>query len=72
MTTDAKSDTAILLDVSDVAALLSCSVRHVWRMADGGHLPRPISIGLKLKRWPRKSIETWLADGCPAEPRATR
>ena len=60
MTTDDKSEPAALLDVRGVAALLACSARHVWRMCDGGHFPRPISIGTKLKRWPRSAVQRWL------------
>lgn len=60
MTTADKPEPLALLDVRGVAALLACSARHVWRMCDGGHFPRPISIGAKLKRWPRSAVERWL------------
>lgn len=53
---------ALLLDVNQVADLLGCSPRQVWRMADAGDFPRPIRLGVKLKRWPRSAVETWLAD----------
>ena len=62
MTAIDTAEPAQLLDVTGVAALLSCSVRHVWRMADGGHFPRPIGIGMKLKRWQRSTVEQWLAE----------
>jgi excisionase family DNA binding protein len=55
---------AALLDVQDVAKLLNCSSRHVYRLADTGRLPPPIKLG-SLVRWPRRSIEAWLAEGCP-------
>ncbi len=58
----------LLLDVNQVAALLTCSARHVWRMADGGRFPRPIGIGMKLKRWPRSTVEQWLAEQTKPEP----
>ena len=61
---------AQLLDVGAVAALMSCSVRHIWRMSDSGHFPRPIGIGMKLKRWPRSTVEQWLAE--QTKPAATR
>jgi predicted DNA-binding transcriptional regulator AlpA len=32
---------AALLGVREVAALLGCSTRHVYRMADAGRMPRP-------------------------------
>lgn len=55
---------AQLLDVKAVAALLGCSVRHVYRMADAGNLPAPVHIG-HLVRWSRQVIESWIAQGCP-------
>lgn len=56
---------AELLSVNDVASLLSCSPRHVYRLTDGGKLPRPLKLGA-LVRWPRRAIEAWIADGCPS------
>ncbi len=58
-----------LLDVRAVAELLSCSPRHVYRMADAWKMPRPIKLG-QLVRWklrggPTDSIEGWIAAGCP-------
>ncbi len=50
------------LNVKQVASLLGVSVRHVYRMADGGLMPRPLKLG-GLNRWHRATIETWLADG---------
>ncbi len=52
-----------LLDVHDVASLLKCSARHVWRLSDAGKMPRPMKIGA-LCRWRRSAIEQWIADGC--------
>ena len=59
MTTD-PTKPALLLDVTGVAALLTCSARHVWRMCEDGRFPAPISIGVKLKRWPRSVVEAWV------------
>ena len=56
--------TAELLDVKAVAALFSCSPRHVYRLADAGLMPRPVKLGV-LVRWPRLAIETWVSEGCP-------
>lgn len=53
-----------LLDVKEVAALCSCSVRHVYRLADAGKMPSPARLGV-LVRWPRSAIEDWIANGCP-------
>ena len=54
-----------LLDVNAVAQLLSCSTRHVYRLADSGQMPRPRKLGA-LVRWDREELAKWLADGCPA------
>jgi excisionase family DNA binding protein len=57
-----------LLDVRAVAVLLDCSPRHVYRLADAGHMPPPVRLGA-LVRWRRQDIETWLAGGCkPCQP----
>lgn len=55
---------AQLLDVRAVAALLDCSPRHVYRLADAGRMPPPLRLG-SLVRWRRTDMETWLAQGCP-------
>jgi excisionase family DNA binding protein len=56
---------AALLDVQAVAALLSCSTRHVYRLADAGKMPQPVKLGA-LVRWNKNSVLTWLAEGCPS------
>ncbi|MBN1908385.1 MAG: helix-turn-helix domain-containing protein [Pirellulales bacterium] len=53
-----------LLDVNAVSRLLSCSTRHVYRLADSGLMPRPQKLGA-LVRWDRLELDKWLADGCP-------
>ena len=57
-------ESSLLIDVTRVAALLGCSARHIWRMADAGKMPRPFKIGA-LRRWDRAGIQQWVADGCP-------
>ena len=54
-----------LLSLSQIAELLSCSTRHVQRLADAGKMPKPVRLGVLL-RWPRQTINDWIADGCPA------
>ena len=56
---------AAMLDVRAMAAMLSCSTRHVYRLADAGRMPPPIKIGA-LCRWPRRAVDAWIADGCPS------
>jgi excisionase family DNA binding protein len=50
----------LLLSVRDVAALLGCSPRHVYRLADGGRFPKPIKLGA-LVRWPRSAVLEFVA-----------
>jgi excisionase family DNA binding protein len=52
-----------MLDVAAVAALLDCSARHVYRLAERGAMPLPAKVGA-LVRWPRQTIEEWIAGGC--------
>lgn len=53
-----------MLSVDDVAVLLSCSPRHVYRLSDMGRMPRPVKLGA-LVRWSRQVIGEWIAQGCP-------
>ena len=54
---------AVLLTVNEVAQLLNCSSRHVYRLSDAGKMPRPVKLGA-LVRWSRFAVEAWIADGC--------
>ena len=64
------SESGALLTVRQVAALLGCSARHVYRLADRGAMPRPVKLGDVLVRWNRRTgdaatgIEDWIAGGC--------
>lgn len=58
---------AKLLDVKAVAQLLGCSVRHVYRLSDGGRMPAPVRLGA-LVRWRLDGpggLREWIAQGCP-------
>ena len=57
----------VLFDVKYVAEILQCSVRHVYRLANAGYMPRPVKLGA-LVRWRREELEDWIADGCPPVP----
>jgi excisionase family DNA binding protein len=62
---DAGSDAQpAMLTVHDVARLLNCSARTVYRLCDSGRMPRPVKLGA-LVRWPREVVEQWIAAGCP-------
>jgi excisionase family DNA binding protein len=54
-----------MLSVDDVARMLNCSPRHVYRLADSGRMPQPLKLGA-LNRWPSEVIEGWIANGCPS------
>jgi prophage regulatory protein len=56
-------DAAALLDVEQVAALLHCSPRHVYRLSDAGRMPPPVRLGV-LVRWSRQALDSWIASGC--------
>ena len=57
-----------LINADEVAKLLDVSPRMVWRLRDGGKMPKPVKVG-SLVRWPRKQIEAWIDAGCPATER---
>jgi excisionase family DNA binding protein len=56
---------ALMLSVQDVAKLMQCSDRHLCNLRRAGRMPAPVKLGT-LVRWPRKVIEDWVANGCPA------
>ena len=58
------TDSPALLDNRAVAALLSCSVRHVERQRDAGKMPPPVRLG-RLVRWRRTALDDWVERGCP-------
>src|SRR5262245_29060833 len=63
-TTPADATAPALIDVGTVAALLTCSKRHVIRLADAGRMPLPLRLGA-LVRWRRQEILDWIGHGCP-------
>jgi excisionase family DNA binding protein len=60
-----------LIGVEAVAEMLSCSTRHVYRLADAGFMPPKLKLG-GLCRWRRAEIETWVENGCPTYRRGGR
>jgi excisionase family DNA binding protein len=46
--------------VADLARLLQCSERHVWRQIDLNAIPGKILIG-RLVRFSRAVVDRWLA-----------
>ena len=48
-----------MLSIEDVAHLVGCSTRTVYRLIDANALPRPRKIS-RLVRWPSCEIKAWL------------
>lgn len=53
-----------MLRINEVADLLGCSVRHVYRLYNSSRMPKPIKLG-QLVRWNRDSLDDWIDAGCP-------
>jgi excisionase family DNA binding protein len=53
----------LMIDVRQVAALLGCSTRHVYRLADLKEMPQPARLGA-LVRWHKQAIREWIDGGC--------
>lgn len=62
---------ASMLEVRSVAAMLRCSTRHVYRLADAGLMPPPVKLGA-LTRWSKPVIDAWIAGGCAAPDQGPR
>jgi excisionase family DNA binding protein len=65
------AEPARLMDVAAVARLLGVSARHIYRLADGGRMPRPIKLGGAV-RWDRAVITKWIDGGCPRVDRIAK
>ena len=64
---DAQADAAepaALLRVGQVARLLNCSTKQVFRMVEAGRMPGPVRLG-GLVRWRRALLMQWIGQGCP-------
>jgi len=62
--------TPTFLTVDEVAAVLRCSTRSVYRLMDSGRILQPCRFG-GLLRWNAAAFDAWVAGGCPA-PRSSR
>jgi len=49
-----------LLSAKDLAEILGCSQRSIWRLCSSGRLPSPVRLGPRLVRWRAKDVERWL------------
>lgn len=55
----------LLVDTKTLATMLGIGVRTLWRLVSQGKLPRPLTLGKKLRRWRLDKIREWTAAGCP-------
>ena len=68
MPADNDNATRLALTAEEVAELLGISRAHVFRLQSSGKLPKPIRLG-RAVRWPRTTLEAWLAAGAPPRDR---
>lgn len=52
------------LVANEVARMLRVSPRHIYRMEKDGRIPEAVRLGSAV-RWRRKTIDDWIAEGCP-------
>lgn len=49
----------LLIDVAEVARLLSCSIDTVYRLVRAGALPKPVKL-IRSSRWRRVDVEAYV------------
>lgn len=54
---------ALLVDVKELARLLGCATRSVYKMRAAGQLPQPRRLG-RMLRWSLDDVRSWIEDGC--------
>lgn len=62
-----------LLTAEELADILGCSSRTIWRRIREGVLPPAhLAVGRKLRRWSADAVRQWLADrgACLSQPQA--
>jgi len=52
-----------LIDAKQAGALLGCSWRTVYRLADAGKIPAGLKLGA-LRRWDASDLDAFIAGGC--------
>jgi predicted DNA-binding transcriptional regulator AlpA len=55
---------SLLLSARTLAQRLAISVRTLWRLQNGGKVPRPVKLGGAV-RWRAEEIDAWVQAGCP-------
>lgn len=56
------------LTADDLAALLHCCRRTIYRRNDAGEIPAPVRIGRQV-RWRTAEVLAWLDASCPRRDR---
>ena len=49
-----------LLTVNEAARFCGISTRTMWRLVSTGDVPKPVSVGARLRRWKRLDLEAWV------------
>jgi excisionase family DNA binding protein len=53
-----------MFTVIEVAEILKCSERHVYRLEEKGLMPEGVRPG-SIVRWQQERISAWINAGCP-------
>ena len=61
-------DAPVLLSSRAAARLLGIGERTLTKLRATGRIPPPLHIG-RTVRWPRATLERWVALGCPSAER---
>jgi excisionase family DNA binding protein len=56
----------IFVTAKQLAIMLACSKRTLYRMRSAGKLPSPLRIG-GVVRWRLQDVQDWIAAGCPEQ-----
>lgn len=68
MDSDFEKTEPLLIDIKDLARLLTCSIRTARRMDISGKLPLPVRPS-RNRRWRLEEIRQWVDAGCPKRAR---
>ena len=50
-----------LLSAGQVADLLGCTKRTVWKLLSSGKFPKPVRLTPKLPRWRRADLDKYIS-----------
>lgn len=49
------------LSVREVAVMLGCTTRTIWKLSAAGRFPQPVRLTPRLPRWKRSAVEDHMA-----------